>query len=1004
MSTGKTAHLLALLRQPGIHRRLMSVLLAFGLMGFPREAFGGDGPSDDAPDEVRDELHTAESLTQLWDQAHAALKHGDYASADKLLDRILQISPDDPWALTYKDLCATRLKASADMPRLTVDQARELNEKARKEEKARARRAESLKRREKTYQKEEQTWSESLQAQRAAKSAKQNRPRASKPSPKPSASAQPAVSTEPPEPAPASEPEPQAAPAAAVEPRAKELPATISNGKPEEPSPASQSTQELNTPFLGHEDSVASNPQPPAGGIQITAKEMSVSPDRSQAVAEGDVEVQFENVTMWCDRMTLLTDTGDVYAEGQVRLQQGNQFFRSQMIHYNIKTKKGRFLQGTVSTPPWFEHGRWVEHLAEGVFLVNPGYITSCNFDPPHYKLYGRRAIVFQDDRSANVRNVAFFVDRAPLMYFPWMTLAERQSPFYIIPGKKKPWGLYTLMGYRFEPPSVPYISHQATAKLDWRENFIWGMGLDYKIEHPQDGKGLLKLYYNDEPNIREPKSALPKGATHNRYRVLWRHRWTPLEDTNVVTDIEKFSDQNFRKEFLFQEEYLADQSPESFISVVQNTPNYSLSGLMRKRINRFDDTTEALPQITLDVRQQRIGDTRAFSKTQMEVANLQNKRKRSELDEGVTRMDWQQQFSYALGFLHPIQITPKAGVRQTYYNRDKTGDERNFLSGQFFTGADASLKLFRLFPVKSNFAGLNLNLLRHVLTPTVTYNYVHESTVRNPLLDFAASGGPANTVTFGLENKLQTRRMNSSGKLSSFDLVRFLTELPYSFHGRGNQSGGRFNNWGLKLETFPWSWLRLESNMTVLSHYDRRLADSRVPTWNFDLVLVGGKGEPDAHTAPDIVAPEPLAFQAGPKADTTFIPLGQWYLGLGHRYSSNDKTEDVLEYDLRLGPKWQVTTFHRFTWKEVSGGEKRFNNLREFQYGLKRDLHDWVAELVYRVDREYGEEIFLTFTLKAYPNMPVELSTSYHEPKIGSQSSPFSPIKQQSQPQSSQP
>ena len=147
------------------------------------------------------------------------------------------------------------------------------------------------------------------------------------------------------------------------------------------------------------------------------------------------------------------------------------------------------------------------------------------------------------------------------------------------------------------------------------------------------------------------------------------------------------------------------------------------------------------------------------------------------------------------------------------------------------------------------------------------------------------------------------------------------------------------------------------------------------------------------AQDAPDIAAPAPVGFEAGPKADITFMPQGQWYLGLGHRFSANDKTEDVLQYDWRLSQKWQLTTFHRFTWKEVVPGQKRFNNLREWQYSLRRDLHDWIGQLVYRVDREFGEELYFTLTLKAYPLFPIEMEESYHQPKIGSQSSPFSPL-----------
>ena len=118
----------------------------------------------------------------------------------------------------------------------------------------------------------------------------------------------------------------------------------------------------------------------------------------------------------------------------------------------------------------------------------------------------------------------------------------------------------------------------------------------------------------------------------------------------------------------------------------------------------------------------------------------------------------------------------------------------------------------------------------------------------------------------------------------------------------------------------------------------------------------------------------------------------GQWYLGLGHRYTQNNKTESVLEFNWGVSEKWEIGTFHRFTWKEVVGGSKRLLNTREWQYTLRRDLHDWVADLTYRVDREFGEELFLIVTLKAFPNLPIEVGESYHQPKSGTQSSPFFP------------
>ncbi len=948
-----------------------------------------------------------EDLRRHWEDARRFLRQGAYEDARRSLEAILAVRPDDPWARAYRSLCERRLQSSRPFTQLAPGQLRALEQQLRQEDQAQRRAAAIQKAMERTTRKEQDRWDRELEA-------RERQARREEELKRQEAKAQAAARARPPGPTLVTavaggergrqavareEAAPQ--PPQAEEPKEPAAAVTVEPSQPAEPAlPAAPAEpgEELSPSLVGRA-------LPAQGAVAINARQMSVSPDRKIAIADGDVEAIFENMVLTCDHLTLFTDTKDAYAEGRVRIEEGTQLFRGELAHYNLETKKGRFLQGTVSSPPWHEHGRTVEHIAEGVYEVTPGYLTTCELEPPHFRLAGRRATVFSDDRLARVRNVALFVEQMPFLYLPYISLADRQSPFFIIPGKKKPWEQFALMGYRYELPGP--ANQKGVVKLDWRRAFGWGTGLDHRFDDPRLGKGLLRLYYNEEPNRREPRSALPKGADINRYRFLWRHQWEPMENTSVLTNIQEFSDVNFRKDFLFQDEFVDDDVPESFISMVRNDEDFTLSGVVRKRMNRFQTETEAFPQLTLDVRDQRIADTQLFSKNAFDIANLQTKNAHSENDTDVVRVDWFQQLSYALGLFRPIEVTPKVGVRQTYYTKDSQGGserlqgERDVISGQFSTGVDASLKLFRIFPIASNIMGLNLNLLRHVLTPTVAYSYIHQPTIPSSLLNFATAGGTTNQLSFGIDNKLQTKRPDGAGKLKAVDVARFLTSLPYTFRGNGNKQGGRLGDWSFDLEVYPWSWLRLESDWSVPSHFVKGTRDDRIQRWNLDLVMVGGHGELSAQQAPKIQAPAARGFEAGPKGALVdlLLPEGQWYLGLGHRYSQNDKTEEVIQFDWRLSQKWEIGTFHRLTFKEVAGGAKRFNHLREYQYTLRRDLHDWMAEVIYRVDREFGEELFLTLTLKAYPQLPIELETAYHQPKIGSQSSPFSPVRGQLSP-----
>ena len=985
-------------------------------------------------------------VQRSWADAKASLKQGAYRQALESLDVILSNTPNDPWAQLYHTLCELRLKAPSPIIQLTPAQLVALKEQLRQEERAHRKSRAQQKSIERQIHKEQAKWDKQLdvlqrQAERddtlkrkRAQAEAVQQARAERATLRELAQTQALQSPQPAQPAAAANaPQTTIQPAPAfpssgpavpseqpVSPSGSPSTTAQPQGSSSVKSPASSSTipegsvelSKVVVPVSPVQSSATSvlptHPKPPRGAVQITGDKMSVSPERKIALAEGNVEMVSGTATLTCDRLTLFTDTKDVYAEGHVRLEDGNQIFRGELAHYNFETKKGRFLQGTISSPPWIEHGRSVEYLAEGVYEVTPGYITSCELEPPHFKFYGRRAIVFADDKLARARNVALFVDRLPLLYLPWLSFSEKQSPFFIIPGKKKPWGPFTLMGYRYELPGP--AKQRGTVHLDWRRFFGWGMGLDHKFDSEQLGNGLFKFYYNEEQNMTRKKEDLPKGAAQKRYRLLWRHRWQPLPDTTILTDIQKYSDKDYRKEFLFHEEFTSDTTPDSFISLVTNDPSYSLTALLRKRINSFQTvdagTPNVLPQVTFDVRPQRIGDTQLFTQTHFDVAKLSTQLANSGVKTKVTRVDWFHQLSYALNLFRPIEVTPRAGLRETFYTRRIDTKQSDFFSGQFSLGADASLKLFRIFPVTTNVLGLDLHTLRHVITPTISFNYYHPPTVSNALLNFAAANTPSNEITFGLENKLQTKRVVTGGKLGSVDLARLLISVPYDFRSNGNKSGGRLRDWPVKLELYPWRWMRLESNTTVPSHFPRGTQtgarDARIQTWNLDLVIVGGKGAPQAQNASGIQAPPPLtAFQPGPRKgeeELTFMPRGQWYLGLGHRYSQNDKTETVLEFDWRLSEKWQIGTFHRFTWKEVapnpggSGTLKQFNNLREWQYSLRRDLHDWVGELTYRANRGFGDELFLTLTLKAFPRIPIATSESYHQTKLGSQSSPFSP------------
>jgi len=130
-------------------------------------------------------------------------------------------------------------------------------------------------------------------------------------------------------------------------------------------------------------------------------------------------------------------------------------------------------------------------------------------------------------------------------------------------------------------------------------------------------------------------------------------------------------------------------------------------------------------------------------------------------------------------------------------------------------------IKFYKIYDVKSDFLGIDVNNLRHIITPTAHYSYVHQPTISPDNLnqfDAIDAIDTSNGVTLALENRLQTKRRQGEN-WTSVDLVTFIVSTPYNFRLKKD-------NWGFKsqkfetvdflLEVAPYPWLYAQSKASV--------------------------------------------------------------------------------------------------------------------------------------------------------------------------------------------
>jgi len=241
----------------------------------------------------------------------------------------------------------------------------------------------------------------------------------------------------------------------------------------------------------------------------------------------------------------------------------------------------------------------------------------------------------------------------------------------------------------------------------------------------------------------------------------------------------------------------------------------------------------------------------------------------------------------------------------------------------------------------------MDIKGLRHIVTPTISYSYNHDPTIRSSRLkqiDAIDAIALNNAVTFALSNKLQTKRNDQT-----VDFLDFIMSNTYTFYkvdpANDEKSGGNLADYLFQLKFLPYSWVRLDADADY-NHEGDYFSNE-----NYD-----------------------INFNLGRERS----------IGLGQRYLRSGANELTFNSDYRISPKWKFRVYQRYQFKETA--ELR-HGLVQQEYTFSRDLHCWLFDLTYTIEKEHGHTVWCIFRLKAFPEAEIDFHTSYSSPHSGSQS-----------------
>ncbi len=671
--------------------------------------------------------------------------------------------------------------------------------------------------------------------------------------------------------------------------------------------------------------------------------------------AEGHVIVIYEDVKITCDKINISLDTKEGVGEGNIILYQKDSILTGEKCEYNFATQTGQIYEAGFASQVIYGKGPAAVKEGPKEITMRKSYMTTCDLAEPHYRIQSKTAKIFLDDKVV-MRHVIVYAFNAPLFYLPYYSYALKpdRPKVTVLPGKDKDWGFYVLTAWRYE--FSQYL--KGVLHLDYREKKDFASGFDNYYQTRGYGKGFVKTYYMNERDLESNHPWNQPRITHERerYMIHNRHSWDIDRNTDLRFEYWGLSDTDILKDYFYRKDYERCPTPESYLSVIRSRPNYTVSFLGKRRFNKIFTRLEYQPEVKLDIHSVRIGgeDSKLYWQSSNSFANLSRKYAHpSNIDEDTVRFDTYNKLSrpFKVTFLH---FTPYVAGRETYYTKDKYGNHGDWFRGAFYTGVGVETKFYRIFEVYTNKWGLDVNKLRHIITPKVGYDYIHRPTIASEKLvqfDGLDSISRLNQFTFSLENKLQTKKKvvrsiegKSEEAFEAVDLARLTVSTSYAYR---LSSGSKFSDVGFDFEFTPFNWLTLEFD-TAYDHLQ-----DRFKTFNFDIYADRGD---------------------------------KWKCGLGYRYAHESYSEAIFEISFRPTPLWKVGIYQNFMFKGYPYSKKKIYDLREQEYRIIRDLHCWTSEILYTVSRGEGESIYLVFRLKAFPELPLEFGKSYHRPKFGSQ------------------
>jgi LPS-assembly protein len=543
--------------------------------------------------------------------------------------------------------------------------------------------------------------------------------------------------------------------------------------------------------------------------VDVKAPTMDFEQGGKKMIASGGVEVTRGTEKLTADTITFDKVTDTALASGNVVFTKSNMVWRGDSFSYNLRD--GTWETGVFHArfDPFQVTAREASKTNDCMFLQHAVLTTCTNTsDQYHYSMTCKRMRVYPNDHLV-ARHMVIRFGGIPMFYLPYWycALNDRTVGTTVMAGYRGRMGAFLLTSTKYwMTPTLRGITH-----VDYRTERGPAVGQEVGwISTNGLSKGRVYGYAMDDQGVRKDfdKGNHATLVDSQRYRLSFDHLETLSPRDYVLAAATYLSDPYVLSDF-FEREYRYSFQPQNSAMLMHRGDTYSLSLSVYSRLNDFFESVDRLPELAFSVPRVEIGESPFYYESQNSASYLQKSHVAGSGEEDYTsaRFDTSHEFYYPTRHFGFLNITPRAGVRETFYSdtvqystvtqmvsvltsnslagasnwvvtsSSKTNistvgkasgsDVRSLVN----IGLETSFRAFKLLSNEENMFGTGW---RHVVEPYTDYTYVPEPNIRPAQLyqfDEIDALDRRNDLRFGVRNRFQTKKNKDVTDVVSMDV-----------------------------------------------------------------------------------------------------------------------------------------------------------------------------------------------------------------------------------------